>query len=89
MKLISKCNNCGKPSNWIDKSFWKEDTGVTTKLLEGSIYGYVAWQEADNKTGTETFFCLPHGAERGWSTKQFNSMEELGHYIGENKLKTY
>ena len=39
------CNHCGK------KPSWKEDTGISKKLLEGSIHGYVAWQETDKATG--------------------------------------
>jgi|TARA_R110000823_G_C15739948_1_gene480691 hypothetical protein len=86
MKLNRKCPHCGKLPGQ------KEDTGYTTKLLEGSIHGYVAWQETIDETGKETFYCVPHGIDRDWTglyQKQFSTMEELGKYIGNNKLKTY
>lgn len=86
-KIEYACNHCGK------KPSWKEDTGISKKLLEGSIHGYVAWQETDKTTGVETYKCLPHGESSGdWVsvyTKSFSSIEELGRYIGQNKLKTY
>ena len=80
------CPHCGKSADW------KEDTGYTTKLLEGSIHGYVAWQETDNETDEESFYCVPHGTDRDWTglyQERFSTMKELGTYIGENKLKTY
>ena len=80
------CTHCGKSADW------KEDTGSTTKLLEGSIHGYVAWQETDNETGEQSFYCVPHGTDRDWiglHQQKFSSMQELGEYIGENQLKPY
>ena len=56
------------------------------KKMLGTVHGYLAWQETDNDTGEDTFHCVPHD---GWDYKQFPSMEELGKYIGQNKLKTY
>jgi hypothetical protein len=85
-KIEYACNHCGK------KPSYKQDTGFTTKILEGSIHGYLAWQETENDTGTETFFCVPHGIGNEWRglhQKSFTTIKELGEYIGQNKLKTY
>jgi|TARA_R110002020_G_C15896880_1_gene740631 hypothetical protein len=82
-KIKRDCPHCGKSRDW------KEDTGYTTQLLSGTIHGYVAWQETDDKTGKETFYCRPHGATSLLSPSRFDSMKNLGEYIGNNKLKTY
>ena len=60
-----------------------------TKLLSGTLHGYVAWQETDNETEKERFYCQPHGESSPLSTYSFNSMQELGEFIGNNKLKVY
>tara|TARA_R100000963_G_C4563564_1_gene51410 strand:+ start:189 stop:446 length:258 start_codon:yes stop_codon:yes gene_type:complete len=80
---MRNCPHCGKIPEW------KEDTGYTTKLLSGTIHGYVAWKETDNETEKERFYCHPHRESSPLSTNRFNSMQELGKFIGNNKLKVY